>query len=391
MRCVTVCGGSSVNDKNGGGTLPGWGKVSLRTLHEIELRTARGAQTVRIDRRIQAIVAAATLAVAMWVGVGTQAILAKASARAQAEAAVAAKEAEVAAMQRELAAIRADVAARAAKLEARQHAMAAMLSGKADATALAALVEAPAPRASHGGVAGEIAVTLAALDASQGALAGKATTAAEARYRDTVTLLRRLGLSPDRFVQQSHIGTGGPLEPAGAIEPRFRELFMSWKRLDLLEKAMSAIPSFKPVKSYTYTSGYGVRFDPFTGATAMHAGVDMSGPVGEPVYAAADGTVTRAGWNGAYGNLVELDHGKGIDTRYGHLSSVAVKPGAAVRKGDLIGRMGSTGRSTGSHLHYEVRIDDRAVNPMPFLEAGEELAGIQAAPGAALGGPPAAP
>jgi murein DD-endopeptidase MepM/ murein hydrolase activator NlpD len=124
----------------------------------------------------------------------------------------------------------------------------------------------------------------------------------------------------------------------------------------------------QPVDNVRLTSTFGVRSDPFHGGAAMHAGIDIPGPVGTPVYATADGVVGRAGVAGGYGNLVTLDHGKGIETRYGHLSKILVEPNTRVRRGQLIGLMGSTGRSTGSHLHYEVRIDGAAVNPVPFMQ-----------------------
>ena len=102
----------------------------------------------------------------------------------------------------------------------------------------------------------------------------------------------------------------------------------------------------------------------------MHAGIDLAGPMGTPIYATADGIVGRSEWNnGGYGNLVEIDHGQGIQTRYGHLSQRIAQAGQRVHRGELIGLMGSTGRSTGSHLHYEVRIDGRAVNPIPFMQS----------------------
>ena len=127
----------------------------------------------------------------------------------------------------------------------------------------------------------------------------------------------------------------------------------------------------------------------------MHAGIDLSGPVGTPIYATADGIVSDAGWNsGGYGNLVKIDHGRGIETRYGHLSKIVVRAGQRVKRGELIGRMGSTGRSTGSHLHYEVRIDGRAVNPIPFMKSTDYLVAMQRKAGdgapmdqVALGGP----
>ena len=201
--------------------------------------------------------------------------------------------------------------------------------------------------------------------------------------------LKRLGFYPAKGGEE---GVGGPFESAG--NPTFKALFNSWKKLDQLQDGVIAIPSDKPVKQAAFTSSFGVRSDPFRGGSAMHPGIDLAGPTGTPIYATADGTVERAGWNsGGYGNLIEIDHGRGIETRYGHLSKVLVKDGQKVKRGDLIGRMGSTGRSTGSHLHYEVRIDGRAVNPIPFMKSTDYVLAMQkranAAPmeSLAIGGP----
>ena len=213
---------------------------------------------------------------------------------------------------------------------------------------------------------------------------------ADTRYKLTVKEVRRLGLDPKRFA-----GTGGPFEAVQPLEtasnPKFKQLFMSWKKLDQIEQGTIAIPSTEPVKGMSFTSGYGVRSDPFRGRAAMHAGIDLAGPVGTPIYATADATVDRSQWANGYGNLIELNHGRGIQTRYGHLTRSIVRAGQRVKRGDLIGYMGSTGRSTGSHLHYEVRIDGKAVNPVPFMEAGEYLLAVQqraaAAVRVAMGGP----
>ena len=140
-----------------------------------------------------------------------------------------------------------------------------------------------------------------------------------------------------------------------------------------------SIPSVHPVQKLAFTSNFGIRSDPFQHTARMHAGVDIPGPIGTPVYATADGVVDRAERAGGYGNLVELDHGKGIQTRYGHLSRIVVEPGTHVVRGQLIALMGSTGRSTGSHLHYEVRIDGHAVNPAPFLTPADYLTAAQTA------------
>ena len=200
--------------------------------------------------------------------------------------------------------------------------------------------------------------------------------------------LKRLGFYP-----ANGGGVGGPLD-GGKGDPTFKQLFNSWKKLDTLAGGAIAIPSEKPVKTAEFTSAFGVRSDPFRKASAMHAGIDLAGPVGTPIHATADGTVVRAGWNsGGYGNLVEIDHGRGIITRYGHLSRISIREGERVARGEVIGTMGSTGRSTGSHLHYEVRIDDRPVNPIPFMRSTDYLVAMKKAGNApsmdavALGGP----
>lgn len=182
-------------------------------------------------------------------------------------------------------------------------------------------------------------------------------------------------------------GTAPMVAPAG--DSTFHSLFMSWKKADAVATPGAiSVPSSKPVQTATYTSGYGVRSDPFRGSAAMHAGIDLAAPMGTPVYATADGVVDRAEWSGGYGNLVEIDHGKGLQTRFGHLSRVLVHPGERVVRGQEIALMGSTGRSTGSHLHYEVRIDGHAVNPVPFLQSADYVTAMEARANAvAVGGP----
>jgi murein DD-endopeptidase MepM/ murein hydrolase activator NlpD len=222
----------------------------------------------------------------------------------------------------------------------------------------------------------------------QAALVAKAL---DVRYQVTTEELKRLGISPARV--GSNDGVGGPFESAG--NPTFKALFNSWKKLDQLQDGVIAIPSDKPVKTNVeFTSGFGVRSDPFRAGAAMHPGIDLAGAYGSPIYATADGTVLRAGWNsGGYGNLIEIDHGRGITTRFGHLSAILVRPGEHITRGELIGRMGSTGRSTGTHLHYEVRIDGRAVNPIPFMKSTDYVLAMQRRAGAAsmdavaVGGP----
>jgi murein DD-endopeptidase MepM/ murein hydrolase activator NlpD len=165
--------------------------------------------------------------------------------------------------------------------------------------------------------------------------------------------------------------------PTQKEDAQFHAIFSSWKKLDQIGQGVIAIPSSKPVENFHFTSGYGVRSDPFRGYAAMHAGLDLAGPMGTAIYATADGIVSFASWMRGYGNLVEIEHGKGIETRYGHLSQILVRPNQRVKRGELIARMGSTGRSTGSHLHYEVRLDGRAVNPVPYIQSADYLVAMQ--------------
>lgn len=171
-------------------------------------------------------------------------------------------------------------------------------------------------------------------------------------------------------------------------DDQFHSLFQSWQREDSVGQQAMSVPSSRPLQTATFTSGYGVRSDPFRGSAAMHAGIDLAAPTGTAVYATADGVVDHASWEGGYGNMVEIEHGKGLATRFGHLSRILVHSGQTVHRGDLIALVGSTGRSTGPHLHYEVRIDGHAVNPVPFLQASDySVAMRERANAVAQGGP----
>jgi len=137
---------------------------------------------------------------------------------------------------------------------------------------------------------------------------------------------------------------------------------------------MSYIPLRRPLTDDAeITSGFGGRIDPFNGQMAMHTGIDFGLEYGAPVRPTASGTVIAAETNGGYGKMVDVDHGNGLVTRYGHLSAILVKEGDKVTSSSIIGRLGSTGRSTGPHLHYEVRINDEPVNPLRFIRAGEAI------------------
>lgn len=175
-----------------------------------------------------------------------------------------------------------------------------------------------------------------------------------------------------------------PLRTAQAAKPsalgsgdeQFKALFHRWQSMDGGAAVSTAtptvsIPSRMPVEDARMSSGYGTRIHPVLGGRRGHKGIDLAGPTGTPIYATADGVVSRADWFSSYGLYVSLEHGGSLQTRYGHMSRLNVAAGQRVRKGEIIGYMGSTGRSTGSHLHYEVRVAGQAVNPVPYMQAGE--------------------
>lgn len=170
-------------------------------------------------------------------------------------------------------------------------------------------------------------------------------------------------------------------------DTRFRSLFSAWRQMDGPDTQAINLPSRRPVDQMRLTSAFGTRSDPFSGRRARHNGIDIPGPTGTPIYATADGNVGRAQRLGGYGNYVEIEHGNAIQTRYGHMSQILVEPGQRVRRGDLIGLVGSTGRSTGPHLHYEVRIAGAPVNPIPFIADDGVMVAAAGHGNAALGGP----
>lgn len=302
------------------------------------------------------------------------------------EAKLAKMQAEVAQMEADVAAVKQAAQLHAARVEQRQKIIAGVLTGKGSPED----VGEPVPVAQlpiDNDMAREVLAPLRKVEARQAKLAEQARKTAQLRIHLTASHLRSLGIKPERYVAG---GMGGPYEPVSAeaaaaataategnADAQFRSLFQTWQKLDVLEQTVISIPSMQPVENVKLTSSFGVRSDPFHGSAAMHAGVDIPGPLGTPVYATADGVIGRAGRFGGYGNLITVNHGKGIETRYGHLSKILVAANTRVRRGQLIGLMGSTGRSTGSHLHYEVRIDGAAVNPMPFMQNANVLDQIQ--------------
>ncbi|MDG5748127.1 M23 family metallopeptidase [Qipengyuania sp. XHP0207] len=223
------------------------------------------------------------------------------------------------------------------------------------------------------------AAELARIEARQLAFVEGLTRYADWRAAKAADALKQLGLNPDTMIRQAdRSAMGGPLEKLatsvdGTIDPRFERLGLSIARMSALENGLAGVPQVAPASVEMVTSSFGYRRDPFTGAGAMHQGLDFRGPKGAPIYAAAAGRVTFVGRKSGYGKTVEITHGNGLMTRYAHMSAFRAKVGDQVAPGQTIGAIGSTGRSTGPHLHFEVRINNRAVNPRTFLETAPHV------------------
>ena len=203
----------------------------------------------------------------------------------------------------------------------------------------------------------------------------------ESRVRRMRGVFTDLGLDLPQLEAATPVrGVGGPFVPvklpadAGPFERQLYRINVTRAQVERLNRTLALVPYRKPViGEVEFTSGFGVRSDPFLGRPAMHTGLDFRASTGDPVRATANGKVASSGWAGGYGRMVEIDHGNGLSTRYGHLSEIGVKVGDSIKIGQVIGAVGSTGRSTGPHLHYETRIDGEAVDPQKFLRAGVRL------------------
>lgn len=203
----------------------------------------------------------------------------------------------------------------------------------------------------------------------------------ESRMRRMRGVFSDLGLNTAQLEAATpRVAMGGPFVPvklpadAGPFERQLYRINVTRAQVDRLNRVLTQVPYRKPViGEVEFTSSFGVRNDPFLGRPAMHTGLDFRAGAGDPVRATANGKVASAGWAGGYGRMVEIDHGNGLSTRYGHLSEIGVRVGEPIKIGQVIGAVGSTGRSTGPHLHYETRIDGEAVDPQKFLRAGVRL------------------
>lgn len=265
---------------------------------------------------------------------------------------------------------------------------AGMIIGPAKHAALTGGIFAARPDAPRPGVRTQLASITGSLDAiEQRQLAALQVigSAAHARSETILSALGEAGVDAAKLTTRitrskpdmsSEGGPFIPLDPApepSRFETVAHDVQAALSGADTLNRSLVSIPLRRPFAFAEITSGFGARTDPFLGTAALHAGIDFREEIGAPVRATASGRVSEAGWTGGYGNMVEIDHGGGLSTRFGHMSEILVKPGDPIAIGQVVGRVGSTGRSTGPHLHYETRIDGVPVDPQRFLKAGQRI------------------
>ncbi|GAB3131627.1 peptidoglycan DD-metalloendopeptidase family protein [Novispirillum itersonii] len=233
----------------------------------------------------------------------------------------------------------------------------------------------------------ELETRLVGMEEQQLALVQKFTNLASDRSSKLRAAVSKAGLNPQDLLDDmpedagGKDGQGGPFIPAElgvqsspAVKETLGALNTKVLHMTSLQSLVDGLPLASPLEvAWHVTSGFGVREDPINGSAAIHEGMDMSAEYKSPVYATGSGKVIYAGWRGRYGRLVEIDHGNGLKTRYGHLNRVLVKKGEQVDRTSLIGLLGNSGRSTGAHLHYEVIVNDRPRNPDRFIKAGSNV------------------
>jgi murein DD-endopeptidase MepM/ murein hydrolase activator NlpD len=232
------------------------------------------------------------------------------------------------------------------------------------------------------GILGRVSVGLDKIDRRQISVLTDVEERMDSKARRMLSVLSDLGIDPAKTTAPA--GAGGPFVPvkvprsgASAFDRQLYRINVARAEINQYSQTLVAVPVRKPVAGEVdMSSPFGMRLDPFMGRPAIHTGIDLRGETGEPAHATAAGRISIAGREGGYGNMVEINHGNGLATRYGHLSEIDVKVGQFVRIGEVIGKIGSTGRSTGPHLHYETRINGEAVDPQKFLRAGIRLGSL---------------
>lgn len=339
----------------------------------------------------QAAFAGVAAVLVLWMTVATAAVLiqavspsaadrAAARTRAYDERLIADREARLNSAVAQLSDSNGSLSDLARAVESRHEALAMLLSGMRGQPGAQAL--APTPIDVPTGTNPMAAVH--AVENDQDRMIDRAEAFAKSRADRLRLAFRLAGLDPSAFSRVDGDSLGGPLieqkDPralAAVLDvdeefaQRIQHAATELSDLNGLASTAQDLPLAKPTTDTRQASGFGVRVDPFTGHPAFHPGLDFAGPMGTPVAATAPGVVSFTGWRNGYGNTIEIDHGHGLKTRFGHLSSIAVRVGDRVAIGTHIGGIGTTGRSTGPHLHYEVWVDGRPQNPERFLEAGD--------------------
>ena len=358
---------------------------------EFFMRSNGQVRFIKISAKLQRRVAGAIAGVVgLWLIVTLGMMINQVSVSAE-RMMLSAKQEKIETVEERVAKYRDDMEAVASDLEARQKVMEGAFEehfgDMPAADAAAPATGEAAETAKKIGLAVPEAAQLAQLEARQIAFAERMTQIAIARSQKAEGAIREFGLNPDQLAREAKQGMGGPFIPffgkkqKQVRDPRFTRMLTALERMEAMEMALAGIPTSMPAAVGLMSSRLGYRSDPFTGGAAMHAGLDFKGPIGTPILAAADGKITFAGWQGGYGNCIEITHANGLVTRYAHMSGFTATLGQDVKRGVQIGRMGSTGRSTGSHLHFEVRINGSAINPLKFLDANPDVLEIQAVAG----------
>ncbi len=229
----------------------------------------------------------------------------------------------------------------------------------------------------------KVALSLDTIEQRQGASLGLMEASLDGKLTHVRNVLAELNVTLGKHADITG-AIGGPFVPAkppaknaSSFEQDLYRVSVARAQYERMTQQLRTVPVRKPIEGdIDMSSPFGMRMDPFLRGPAIHSGIDLRGDTGDPVRATANGTVVTASPQGGYGNMIEIDHNNGLSTRFGHLSKIEVKVGQHVRMGDVIGRIGSTGRSTGPHLHYETRVNDTAIDPQKFLRAGDKLGAI---------------
>lgn len=361
--------------------------------HEIYVRTGGEVRFLHLSARVQRRAATAAVAVVGAWALGTAGLLGWQAWTSWQNRDVAERAAAIAAAEMRVAAEKRTVEEIARTIDARQDQLDALVGAHFGDAAEAVPTARGAQTASVPTGGAVVPASAVAGPPSGGDQVARLQTAA---LRQDATIARLGGLVEDRSAEVERVlkqvgirpslkpARGGPFiawpgkGDAQSADPAIRQLAVKLDRMRQLESLLDAVPSGLPAERMELSSGFGTRYDPFNGQRALHAGLDFTGAHGSPIRAAAAGRVVFAGVKNGYGNVVEVDHGHGIETRYAHLSGFDARVGDKVAAGEQIGRMGSTGRSTGTHLHFEVRVGGTPVNPRRFLEAQPHVLEVKA-------------